>query len=81
MSQKNPTVVAIVEEYLKAHGFDGLWSFDGECACKVGDLFPCESEGIERCEAGHVVPCCHDGEHDWDIGRKPVEAGPQETTP
>ena len=73
MSAKNPTVAGIVKNYLVAHGFDGLWNFDSECACKVDNLFPCESEGVERCEAGHLQPCCHDGEHDWDIGRRAAE--------
>lgn len=31
-------VKEIVEAHLKAHGYDGLWNADGECACKVGDL-------------------------------------------
>jgi len=34
------TVKEIVEAYLKANNFDGLFA-DGLCSCEVGDLAPC----------------------------------------
>ena len=45
------TVKDIVIEYLRAHKFDGLFYTDGDCACKIDDLFPCQ-EGADKCEAG-----------------------------
>ena len=54
----------ILESYLKENGFDGL-VYPGECACKIGDLQPCES-GILECEPGYLQ---HDptGEFDFII--------------
>jgi len=47
------TVKEIVAEWLKCHGFDGLFSEGGECACELSDLMPCDSEGCEKCVAGY----------------------------
>lgn len=58
----------IVAEYPKSKGFDGLWSPNAECGCKVDDLAPCGGP-MEDCEAGYLMPC-NCGEHDWHIGRK-----------
>lgn len=71
------TVHDIVLEYLKANGYDGLWR--EQCSCKLGSLMDCDMEGIEDCQAGHLVPCnpeqCDDPEwckmgHGYHIGRK-----------
>jgi hypothetical protein len=45
----------IVRLYLVDHGFDGLFNTDGECACLLGDLFPCSGDtcNILTCEAGY----------------------------
>jgi len=54
---KSPTMEEIVSEWLTAHGFDGLFNPDaGDCACLVGDLFPCDSPN-ENCKVGYKVPC------------------------
>jgi len=74
----NYTVKEIVEKYLQENGYDGLFNSSGECACKIGDLIPCWSEGLENCRAGHLVPCpgpehCEAaacGESCWHIGIK-----------
>lgn len=54
------TVREIVRDYLKANGYDGLFS-PGECGCTLDDLAPCEGgwvgNGIGDCEAGYRVPC------------------------
>jgi hypothetical protein len=51
-----PDVIDMVERTLKADGFDGLFSEDGECACTVDDLAPCgEIQG--SCSAGYSVAC------------------------
>jgi len=59
------TVADIIRAYLAAHGYDGLWSPDGECACLASDLRPC-NEPMGSCRPGYKTPCdC--GEHDWHI--------------
>lgn len=66
------TLQQLVEQALKAGGFDGLWNENGECACKIGDLFPCGQPSGE-CRAGYEKPCdC--GEHDYHIA--PPSEGP-----
>jgi hypothetical protein len=73
------TLLDILREGLVAHGFDGLYNVDGECACKLNDLCPCNSYdgGLsEECSPGYLNPCpttC--GEHSWHIAKwKPGEA-------
>ena len=46
-------VKQITEQYLIANGYDGLGEVNGECACEVGDLMPCQSEDVMRCRAGY----------------------------
>ena len=53
------TVREIVAEYLRANGYDGLWSPNHWCACLLGDLMPCEDDGNE-CEPGYRVDCPRD---------------------
>ena len=53
----------IVEQYLKANGYDGLYNPVGECGCEIGDLAPC-CEHQMHCEAAHKVPCTG-AECDW----------------
>ena len=63
----------ILENFLRAGGYDGLCNLNNECACETDDLFPCDFSGID-CEPGHRVPCdC--GDHDWHInpGHAPKE--------
>jgi hypothetical protein len=69
-----PSIADIVTEYLKANGYDGLYSEAGECCCSLGDeLFPCAL--VQNCTAGYRVPChgCYceydDGPH-YHIGPK-----------
>lgn len=60
-----PTVADLVEEGLRAKGYDGLYC-EG-CGCRVDDLFPC-MEWNDDCRAGYSAPCpdtC--GDHDWHI--------------
>lgn len=71
-------VSSIVIEYLKAKGYDGLWSPDAECACEVADLMPCEEIGIGGCEPGYKIKCggddCIAGGDcgKWHISREPA---------
>ena len=78
------TVSEIVAEYLERNGYDGLFNSSGECACKLGDLFPCYSESTCFCQAGHLIPCpgpegceaAEYGECSFHIGPKKRLGGP-----
>jgi hypothetical protein len=65
------TVREIIGKHLKDNGFDGLYSPDGECACEIADLMPCEG-CCDRCEPGYRTQCdC--GDHDYHISGKREE--------
>ena len=64
-------VADIVEAYLKKNGYDGLWNEDGECACLLEDLFPCEAIHVDDCHPGYKVTCPPEcGEHEWHVQDK-----------
>jgi hypothetical protein len=50
----------IITEWLKAHGYDGLFS-DGECACDTSDLIPCDGSCAE-CQPGYKSQCSPNSE-------------------
>lgn len=68
------TVRKIVAEWLKCHGYDGLYA-PGSCACRVDDLMPCD-DACESCIAGYEQMCpgpelCPvEGNCDFHIGPK-----------
>lgn len=45
-------VAEIVEEWLQKNGYTGLCT-EG-CGCRLGDLFPCAGDGIEKCVPGYA---------------------------
>jgi hypothetical protein len=54
----------IVEQYLKAHGFDGLACQTESCGCQIGDLAPCcDGDNVLACMPGYVHTCetCNSG--------------------
>lgn len=51
----------IIEEYLKANGYDGLYNDVGECGCEIGDLFTCGFTEY-TCEPAHKEKPDPDGE-------------------
>ena len=68
-------VRGMIEAYLSANGYDGLWSEDLGCACLIGDIAPCENE-ISKCLPGYKRDGCDDecefGGCDWHVvGCKP----------
>ncbi len=75
----NATVREMVRAYLDGMGFDGLYSADAECGCKLDDLAPC-GEMSPECAAGYLhpvgCPCeiCADGEDTWHICGEPFKA-------
>ncbi len=44
-------VLDIVKKYLESNNLDGLYSSEGECACKLSDLQPC-GENFSNCSPG-----------------------------
>lgn len=42
----------IIQQYLQNCGYDGLYNSEGECACEIGDIAPCESLSLD-CKAGY----------------------------
>lgn len=66
------TLRQIVEQGLRAGGFDGLCRAD--CGCRLDDLMPCNEPGID-CVAGHIRYGTFDGvDQGWiiaaDVGQK-----------
>jgi len=59
----NPSVLKMVEQSLRAGGYDGLYQPDC-CACLLDDLAPC-GDMSPNCEAGYKTDGCGDG---CDIG-------------
>lgn len=74
-------VRTIVADYLKEHGFDGLWdSNSGECACLLRDdsLMHCydrEGSPVPDCEAGYLQSeeCAKQMGFDYALGPNRVE--------
>ena len=56
MKEKTPTVKSILIEYLRNHGYDGLYNAWSECGCDLEDFIPC-GEIYECCRAGYRGPC------------------------
>ena len=48
-------VKEILIEWLKEHGYDGLYDSGNDCACQLSDLCPCDC-GPWECEAGVFLP-------------------------
>ncbi len=48
------TVREIVKDWLKQHGYDGLYSAT-DCGCVLDDLMSCEGEGSFDCLAGYRI--------------------------
>lgn len=70
MANKPANCHEIVESYLRANGYDGLFNDcdrDG-CACKLGDLIPCGVGSVLDCQPGFIS--YGPGEHDFRITRK-----------
>ncbi len=50
----NPTVEEIVNDYLKANGYDGLYHTGAGCQCTAGGLALC-AQISPSCQAGYLV--------------------------
>lgn len=60
------TVKEIVAEWLKEHGYDGLY-YPDTCGCLLDDLMPC-GESCDHCEPGYKLP--GDQDNDFCVGLK-----------
>lgn len=48
----------IVQHYLKANGFDGLYNEVGPCGCSIDDLMACDGcGGVDICVPGYKIDC------------------------
>jgi len=71
MDIKDMDVKDIIEDWLKTHECDGLY-MPGECACKIGDLFPCDICMRDcECKPGVLKAAGdEDGDFEWMIVEK-----------
>ena len=54
---RNPGVREMIDSYLHAHGYDGLYSTTSSCSCHISNLMPCgPGDWVARCRAGHMRP-------------------------
>lgn len=60
------TVEEIVRAYLIEHGYDGLYSEEGGCACRTECLFCCD-EIKSDCRAGHLQTVPVNSEYEYMI--------------
>lgn len=73
MGDPNLVVKEIVRRYLVMNNFEGLFHEDGECACKLDDLMPCDGDiYMGTCEVGYIAPC-EDPDFTFCIGREKHE--------
>lgn len=66
------TVNELITKHLTDNGFDGLYNGLCDCACKLGDLAPCQGFQ-DDCTPGYYIPD-FDSSGDWGIGPKKVNA-------
>ena len=58
--QENPTMLLMIERFLRFSGYDGLYWNDGDdsCGCTVEDLAPCGpslfSSGLSTCHSSRA---------------------------
>lgn len=72
---KNPSVVQMVELYLREHGYTGLYNVEIECGCSLEEFIPCGELGDE-CLAGYVTPSkCPGIENDFFVGLNKSQEG------
>jgi hypothetical protein len=63
-AEREPTLLRMVSCNLVVRGYGGLYNTAGDCACRIGDLFPCGAPSAD-CTAGYLhrqPPGC---EHDF----------------
>jgi len=66
-------VLDIVKQWLKSHGYDGL--YNDECGCTLKEFAPC-GEICGDCRAGYI----HIGYGEWDYFIMPEKPSPTPPT-
>lgn len=63
------TILEIVTTRLTDGGFDGLYNTTCDCACRLGDLAPCQGFQ-DDCTPGYLLPDDFDepDDYNWRIG-------------
>lgn len=61
----------IIEDGLKANGYDGLY-VPGECACIIGEIMPCDEPRTD-CMAGYLQKADPATGFDFMIGSEKTE--------
>lgn len=56
MAKKNPTGTEMIIAHLEDNGYGGLYAPDWECGCQLGDIAPCDENGMD-CHAGYKTEC------------------------
>jgi len=70
-------VYEILKDWLKENEFDGLYSNDYECGCKIDDLIPCDMlRG--NCVAGYLTTPDKMSGYDFAIGPKKEDVPQQD---
>lgn len=64
--RKKINVKTILSEYLKQHGYDGLFNAELECGCTIDDSFPCEAD-FSECEPAYKLECPCENEGEYDV--------------
>lgn len=64
-----PTVREIVIEWLRQHGYGGLYNphYECECGCDLADLMEDHTCPAADCRAGVKAPCDCEDEHEYHI--------------
>lgn len=62
------TVKKIVSNWLKKHGYDGLYNSFTECGCLIEELMPCDYS-CDDCKPGYKNSD-PSGESNWLVGPK-----------
>lgn len=68
------TILEIVSIHLTENGFDGLYNALCDCACKLGDLAPCQGFQ-DDCTPGYLIPD-FEGSGDWGMGPGKLDSTP-----